>query len=304
MPAPRPSDHVLRLLDLPAAEQVPEALALLAEAPEALPEAWNSRFAEGSLFDAWTRTTIATAAHTALAEAAAPCLALDGFHAVEIGAGNGRLWRQVLRPDARGTLTVIDPVAEAIEQVAAVVPPGVQVVGIQAGVESARLPEAELVVCSMTLHHLAGLDAGHRADHGLRGPGKGEVLAAIRDAIRPRGGRALLLEADIDCEIDLAPGAPELRDRIFDSYVRRCARSIVEADLTRPVAPDLLARWEALLRHWFLGQLVVADLPLPQRDVYELTVDRWLALLERVGLDVRDHRFTDPWSLFHLYVLS
>jgi len=303
MPAELPSATVLRLLALPAHQQVDAAMQVLHEAPEPVPEVWNSRFAEGSLFDAWTRTTIAERAHEALAAAAQPALQ-PGFHAIEIGAGNGRLWRQVLPADATGTLSVVDPVAEAIDEVRAVVPPGVEVIGEVAGVESVELPAADLVVCSMTLHHLAGVDAAQRAAHGLAGPGKGEVLQAFRDAVRPREGVVLLLEADIDCELDLPPGDPRLRDHIFDSYVRRCARSIVEADLPRAVSPDLHARWEALLRHWFLGQLAVADAPLAARDVYELTVDRWLQVVAAAGLHVREHRFTDPWKLFHLYTLA
>jgi hypothetical protein len=299
----RPSSVVSELLALPDPQQVPRAMKVLRSTPEALPEAWNSRFADGSLFDAWTRTTIAQQAHEALAEAARPAL-VDGFSAVEVGAGNGRMWRQALSPLARGTLTVIDPVPEAIELVAASVPEGVDVRGVVGLVEEVDLPEADLIVCSMTLHHLAGVDAEQRAAHGLQGPGKVEVLERFRSALAPRDGLGLLLEADIDCELDLAPGDPALRDNVFDSYVRRCARSIVEADLPRPVAPDLHARWEALLRHWFLGQLAVADAPVAERDVYELTVDRWLAVLQRAGLTVRRHGFTDPWKLFCLYELG
>jgi len=297
--------RVGELLRLPPGQQVAAARAILDEAPEAIPERWNSRFAEGSLFEAWTRTTIARQAHAALADAAAPHLAGPGFHAVEIGAGNGALWAELLTPTSRGTLTVVDPVAEAVAQVAAVVPPGVELHPVVRPVQEVELPAADLVVCSMTLHHVAGRDAAERRRHGLAGPGKREVLEAIGGALAPRQGRGLLVEADIHCEVDRPPGDPQLREAIFDSYVRRCARSILEADLGgAPVSDDLRARWEALVRHWFLGQLEVAEVSVAERDVYELEVAGWLELVQRADLHVVGHRFVDDWRLFHLYELA
>jgi len=295
------SGRLGELLELPQAQQVDAARALLEQAPAPMPEAWNSRFGPGSLFDAWTRTTIARQAHRALAAVVLPTVRQPTFSVVEVGAGNGRLWASVLDDDDRGRLTVVDPVPEAIEQVRAVVPAGVEVVGIEGCVEDVDLPQADLIVCSMTLHHLAGRDAAERARHGLTGPGKAEVLTSMRRSLLP-GGRLVLLEADIHCEVDVPSGDPSLRDAIFDSYVRRCGRSIVEADLGAGGGDaDLRARWEALLRHWFLGQLAVADLPVAERDVYELEVSGWLQLLATAGFEVTSHRFTDRWKLFHLY---
>jgi len=296
------SQQLVQLLVRPPGEQVDAARAWLADVAEPMPEAWNSRFGPGSLFDAWTRTTIARRARQGLAEVVGPVVARPGFRVMEVGAGNGELWAEVLPADARGVLTVIDPVEEAVAAVRAVVPAGVEVVPVVDRVERVALPPSELMVCSMTLHHLAGRSAAEREAVGLSGPGKREVLQAMREALQPEG-RLVLLEADIHCEVDRAPGDPGLRDAIFDSYVRRCALSIIEADLSRPGVPtDLRARWEALLRHWFLGQLAVADLPIPERDVYELRVAGWLELLAEAGFEVVDHRFTDRWRLFHRYV--
>ena len=67
---------------------------------------------------------------------------------------------------------------------------------------------------------------------------------------------------------------------------------------------DLVARWRALLRHWFLGQLAAGQLPLDQRDVYELSVPRWLDLFQRAQLNVTDHRFVGATRLFHRYVFT
>lgn len=295
-------DRIRELLALPRDQQVAAAFALLETLPADPGEAWNSRFGPGSRFDAWNETTVAKAARAGLAAEVRPWLdRRPGWTAIEVGGGDGRLWRETLRPDDRGTLVVVDLLPEAADRVAEAVPAGVRVQRVVSPVQHAALPEADLVVCALTLHHVAGADAADRARHGLSGPGKLEVLRAFGDALRGRDGVGLLLEADIDCEIDLPPGDPALADHLFDSYVRRCARSIA-ADLARPgVDPDLARRWRDLLHYWFLGQIRQSLVPVADRDVYELTVDRWSSLLERAGLRVERHRFTDDLPLFHLY---
>lgn len=298
----RIEDEIRELLARPADQQVAAAFALLEALPGDPGEPWNSRFGPGSRFDAWNETSVARAARAALAAELRPWLdARPGWTAIEVGGGDGRLWRELLRPDDRGTLVVVDRLPEAVERVAAAVPAGVRVEGRVGPVEEVALPAADAVVCALTLHHVAGADAADRARHGLSGPGKREVLEAFGRSLAGRGGAGWLLEADIDCEIDLPTGDPALADHLFDSYVRRCARSICD-DLERPgVDPDLARRWRDLVHHWFLGQVRQARVPLADRDVYELTVDRWLALLTRSGLRVEAHRFTDDLPLFHLY---
>ena len=288
-----------QLLALPREQQLPAALALLARPTEPMPEAWNRRFGPDTLFAAWCRTSVCRAAHQAVRADLIGVLARPGFRVVDVGGGDGSLWRGLLRPEHRGEIVVVDPIVETHDQVRAAAPDGVRVHGIPARVEDATLPEADAIVCSLTLHHVAGRDAAERARHGLSGPGKREVLQAFARSLRPRGGVGILVEADVDCELDLPVGDPTLRDNLLDSYVRRCARSIVDDIHTGPA--ELVPRWRGLLQHWFLGQLAVADLPLAERDVYELTVPRWLDLLQSAGLTVEAHRFTDPLPLFHMY---
>ena len=273
--------------------------------PETSNEAWNAAFGEGSLFDAWTRTSLVQALHGANASLLEAHLAgRSGWRALEIGGGDGRLWSRVQA--GPGTLVVIDPAGEVRERVERSVPDGVEVVAVEAPVEEA-LDRDELwrdldaVVCSLTLHHVAGADAKERARHGLEGPGKAEVLRRVAAALRP-DGVFLLNEADIHCDIEIPPGEV-LAERLMDSYIRRCAGSVLtDIEARGDADEDLRARWASLVRHWCLGQIAYADVPLADRDVYELDVARWVALLERCGLEVAEHAFTDEWRLFHRYV--
>lgn len=294
---------IAAILDLPRGDQIPAIHALLAELPApVVQEAWNTAFGAGSLFEAWTRTTVASGVYEANVALLRPRLK-PGFVAVEVGAGNGELWRRLLRPDDRGTLVALDPSVEALDVLARTLPAGVTLDARPGRVEDRLpLPEADVVVCSLTLHHLAGRDAAERARHGLVGPGKREVLAAMRDAVAPRDGVVVLCEADIHCEVDLPSGSPILRERLVDSYVRRCARSLLD-DL-RDAPPELADRWRHIARTWCLEQLRMAEVPVAERDVYELDVGRWLEVLAAAGLSVRSYRPTDRYGLFWQYVAS
>ena len=292
------------LLGMPRGEQLDALLRLQARlAPPASIEAWNTSFGPGSLFDAWTRAPITRALYRANAALLADTLADQrDWRAIEVGGGDGRLWKDLLDDDAQGTLWVVDPHEEPHQQVRSVVPPGVSVRSLQCFVQDADLPEADLLVCSLTLHHVAGQDASQRQDVGLDGPGKLEVLRAFRDALAPRNGLLILNEADVHCDIDLAPGDPILADRLFDSYVRRCAASLLHAIAHEDATDELRARWWTILRRWCLDQLNAVGVSIDRRDVYELDVPRWMSLLDDAGFHVVDRGFTDRWSLFHRYV--
>ncbi len=297
-------DEVEALLALPRDRQLEQLSALIDGLPAASgPEEWNTTFGPRSLFDAWTSTTIARDLYQANAQVLRPHLdALSDWRIVDVGGGDGRLWRHTLRESDRGELIVVDPVPEAAARVAEAVPVGVTVRGIVASVQDADLPDADALVCSLTLHHVAGADAAERAAHGMSGTGKLEALRAFRDALAARAGLGILNEADMMCDLATPPGSPVTRDNVFDSYVRRCGPGVI-ADIRRSDVPEeLRQRWRAMLRHWFVEQVAVADLPLAERDVYELPVAQWLALFERAGLTVVSHRCTDAQDLFWQYV--
>lgn len=270
-------------------------------------EAWNQAFSDGSLFDAWTRTSVVRGLYAANRRILQPHLAdLADWTAVEIGVGDARLWTEGRY--GSGTLIGVDPSVEVHRVAADRLPAGVAYTPRADPVEhtlddAALWADLDVVVCSLTLHHLAGADEAQRGAHGLSGPGKVEVLTRIRRALRP-DGLLLVNEADVYCDLGLASGDLLLEDQLMDSYVRRCAGSVLTDVETRTDADgDLRARWRAIVRHWCLEQLRYAHVPAAQRDVYELDVARWLDLFDRAGLRVEHRGFTDAARLFHQYVL-
>ncbi len=295
------------LLALPRSEQPAAVEALCCALPAAEEEPWNTAFGPTSLYHAFTRCSVAQTLHAANRAVLRPRLdARPGFRVIEVGGGNGALWDGLLRTDDHGEIVVVDPHPDGADGVRRVAPPGVRVRHIQAPVEDADLPDADGVVCSLVLHHIAGADRAQRAGVGLAGNGKLEALQHLRAAIAARSGWMVLNEADIYCDLGLAPGDALLIDRLLDSYVRRCAVAIVEDLRTRTDADAALkARWVQILRDWSLAQVHLAgNASYAARDVYELDVVSWLALLDRAGLAVESRRFTDRWMLFHQYVLT
>jgi len=287
--------------------QIDACRELLAGLPQPeVREAWNTAFGPGSLFEAWTSTTLATGVYAANVALLRELMdARPDWRVIEVGAGNGALWRRLLKPEDQGEIVAIDPVPGALDELARHVPEDVRVDKRVARVEAlGALPPADAVVCSLTLHHVAGRDAAERAAHGLTGPGKVEVLRAFGDAARARQGRVILCEADIHCEVDLPSGSHILRERLFDSYVRRSARAILDDLDQRQADADLQARWRHILRHWSLEQVAMAERPVAERDVYELDVGRWLEVLDRAGLQVSSYRPTDAFGLFWQYVAA
>lgn len=289
------------LLRLPRAAQ-PAAAADLAGRIDlgVADEDWNSRFGEESLFATWTGSELLRRLYEGNAAALRGHLR-PGWRVVEVGGGDGRLWDQLGDLPEGGELVLIDPAPSTHDEVQRRLPEGIgmtPVVGLVQDVLE-RIPECDAIICSLTLHHVAGRSSTERAAHGLTGPGKQEVLEALRDAIRPRDGLLILNEADVHCEVDLPSGGPVLADRLFDSYVRRTAKALV-AEI-RGQRGDA-RRLGAIVQRWCLAQVALADVPVVERDVYELDISRWLELLAQSGLVVEDRGFSDSAMLFHRYV--
>jgi hypothetical protein len=275
------------LLQLPRGQQFDAVNALREQLGAGEPEEWNTTFGPGSLFEAWTASVVAQGAYAANR----PLLPTRG-RVVEVGGGDGRLWTEV---GFEGELTLFDPVEGAHEQVRRAVPAlvsRVEPVGLD-------IPSCDLLVCSMTLHHVAGRTAAERARWGMQGPGKVEILRAMGRA----ADRIVLNEASIHCELDLAPGDPVLRDNMMDSYIRRCGHALLDQIEANPDSP-FVARWRHIIHRWCLDQVAMAEVSRAERDVYELDVPRWLECFEQAGLRVLSRKCTDDYGLFWQYVLT
>lgn len=291
-----------RHLQLTALNALRETLPALA-----LDEAWNTRFGEGSLFDAWTRSSVVQGLYAAnRARISAHLGGRAPVRIIEAGGGDGRLWMNLLPTHTQGEVVVIDPMAEPATLVGTHLPSGVQVTPRVQHVQDVEdWGHADLVVMSLTLHHVAGRDREERERHGLTGPGKLDVLQRACAALRQRHGMLLLNEADIFCELALSSGDPYLRDRLADSYIRRCMLSLLDdIDQRADADDDLRARWWAIARLWCLDQLDAADVDAKDRDVYELDVLEWESLLHRAGFSVAHRACTDAYGLFYQYVCT
>ena len=296
-----------QFLTLPRAHQF-EALQRLREVAgeTSVGEEWNSVFGAQSVYEAWTQLPLMQHVYSANRAILRPFLEQrTPWHLVEIGGGNGALWQDFFHVRERGVLTLIDPNPEVHATVATMLPPGIELHSHIARVEDVDLPEADGIVCSLMLHHIAGLDHDQRSHFQMDGPGKKEILQRYVQAVRTRRGLCLLNEADVYNEIDLGPGDAVLIEHFIDVYVRRAAMAVATA-LEQSAIDDMLLkqRWEIILRHWCLDQVRLAMVSREERDVYELDVAQWLHLLGQAGARVLSHIYTDEWYLFHQYVFT
>jgi hypothetical protein len=294
-----------RIVVLPRAQQYAALKEFLARRDAGPAEEWNAAFGDTSLYEAFTHLPDAQLVYRANHAVVRSALeARPEWHIVEVGGGNGVLWRDFFRGDERGQFTLVDPAPETHGIVAALLPAGVVFHSVIARIEEAVLPDADVVNCSLILHHIAGLDANERLRHGLSGPGKRETLDRIVAALRPCGGIGILTEADTYHDLALAPGDPLLVERFMDSYFRRGALMVAEALAHAEVDATLRQRWKTLLRHWFLDQLDKAFVPVAERDVYELDAPRWREVLQDAGAELRSSKCVDEWRIMVQYVFT
>jgi len=298
-------EQLQHLLILPRAQQF-VALKRLREIKEQeYMEEWNSAFGVKSVYDAWTQLPFMQQLYAANRMILRSLLDQRSYwHLIEIGGGNGALWKDFFYEQEQGMLTLIDPVPEVHTAVAGVLPPNVKLNSYVARIEDVDLPEADGLASSLMLHHIAGQDARQRSRFGMDGIGKFEILQRFVQAIQARRGLCLLNEADIYNEIDFEPGDPVLIEHFIDIYVRRAAMGVAVALEQLNVALSLKQRWEIILLHWCLDQVDLALATREQRDVYELDVPHWLSLLQRADAHVLEHCYTDEWYLFHQYIFT
>lgn len=295
------------LLTLPPDKQFESAAKLRATFNvSASEEEWNTQFNADSLFAAWTRCTLMHKLYTSNALILRNWLrSRHKWRVIEIGGGDGRLWSYVLNLEDEGELVVVDPAPEVHEQVRQQLPPGVSLIPIQAPVETVEFGEADAVVCSLILHHVAGVDADERRHYGLEGSGKLEVLQEIAKALKPRQGLGIFNEANFYSDLGLPPGHPVLIDNLIDAYVRRVGFSLLlDAEAIRGDTDGIAERWYSIISQWCLGQLDKGYAPVAERYDYFLDIPQWLALIERAGLITTEWKSSDNFGIFYRYLLK
>lgn len=151
--------HALgEIVALPREKQL-EALRRLHSEHSGTAEKWNTAFDGDSLYAAWTTIPLLQDLYRHNRTIIRPILdERASWHIIEIGGGNGALWRDFLHPDECGQFTLVDPDLGAHRAVASALPVGVAFDSIVAPVEEAQLPAADLVVCSLALHHIGKYD--------------------------------------------------------------------------------------------------------------------------------------------------
>ena len=269
-------------------------------------EEWNTSFDIDSLYEAMTRLSIVRNIYREtrlrirdhLGKLETP------WHVVELGAGNGAVWRDFMTEGLPGRLTVVDPVESVHSTVSAILPDCVEYQAITDKVEDCLpLPECDVVLISLMLHHVAGRSAADKQRVGLHGPGKLEILKAVRESVASTNGIVVVNEGDVYADIDLAPGDCSLVNNFIDGYVRRFALSILDDIEERKPDEVLRNRWLTLMKKWSFEQVDQGRKPWGERDVYELDVARWMKLFNDSGFRVEQHGYLDEYLLFHQYVL-
>ena len=299
-------DALNDILALPRAKRREALKQLRKHLPSDPSEEWNTTFGANSLYEAWSTVGPMQGIYEHNRDVIRKYLeGRDAWHVVEVGGGNGALWRGFFGESAQGTFTLVDPVADAHEAVASALPEGVVFQAVVAPVETVNISEADVLVCSLMLHHVAGLDVEQRYGYGLIGPGKHELLQGFLRCVRSRDGICILNESDIYTELDLPPEDPILMDRLIDSYISRAGMAVAAALAQPGLDSSLKHRLEAILLRWCIDQVELAGTcPRAERDVYELDTPCWKRVLERAEARILSHRFTDDWNLFHQWVLA
>ena len=96
--------HALsEVVTLPREEQLEALRRLHSSYPAHSAEAWNTAFNGESLYAAWTTIPLLQDLYRHNRTVIRPLLdQCEKWHIVEIGGGNGALWRDFLHPDERG----------------------------------------------------------------------------------------------------------------------------------------------------------------------------------------------------------
>ena len=170
-------------------------------------EEWNTAFGAASLYEAFTQLPDAQNICQANRSSGARCP--GDARRLAYRRGRWRQWRvmaRLLRKRSARPLHACRPTCRRrIRSSAGVLPARVAFHSVVAPIQEAELPDADVVTCSLVVHHIAGLDANERRQYGLSGTGKRETLRTPVVALRARQGIGILTEADTCHDLALPP---------------------------------------------------------------------------------------------------
>ena len=213
-------DELNDLALLPRAQQYSALRQLRKNFTESHDEQWNTAFGPTSLYEAWTQLPLMQGLYQRNRAVIQETLqGRSDWHIVEIGGGNGALWQGLLNTQRAGTLTLIDPHAEAHDAVAARLPGNVTFRPIVASAEHVEIPDADVIVCSLTLHHVAGLDSAQRRSFGLEGTERQKYCGAVSRQSRGVTVRACLMRPTATTS---STSLPAIRCSLITSSTSMC----------------------------------------------------------------------------------
>jgi len=270
-------------------------------------EEWNTQFNQDSLYEAWSQILPMRNLYEVNRNIINKKLEeISDFTIVEIGGGNGALWRNLLNKNSKGNFILIDPVEDSHNSVAQNIPDSVNFTSIKSRIQDLEnIPSADIIVCSLVLHHIPGADKAENLKYGIESQGKADIISRLLEGIRKKDGILILNESDVYTDIKMPAKSHFLFHRLIDSYVRRCAKSISFMMEFEEISDDLYKKLEHIIIKWCINQVEIAcNASLTERDVYELDMIHWLELFENVGANVISHKISDEWHLFHQYILK
>jgi len=298
------------IMQLPHIVQPEKFVELAQKYTQEAPKIEESEFKLGlvSFFDAFTQTSFLQNVYQKNSETIRQKIStIENWRIVEIGGGNGALYQKLLTESDVGEIVLIDPVPQVHERVRQILPPGVILTSIIEHAENATIPDCDVLVMSLVLHHIPGIDVSKRTQYGFEATkGKLEVLQMCYASLVARNGICIVNENDLDTELDLEPNSMVLRNNFFDASIRRLAMGMCDEILSRAdqVSLALIRQWKLLLGEWGVKFMRNADREVTHRHVYGLSVARWLQLFNRSGFFVESYRFTDNYCYLVQFVLK
>jgi len=300
------SEKINYIISLPQGHQRDAVRKLRATFPQTIGEEWNTEFGKDSLYEAWSQILPMRNIYGLNKKVIREYLSkLDNFTIVEIGGGNGALWRNFFTDTQKGNFILVDSNQNAHDVVKETLPKNINFESVVKKIQDTEIPEADIIVCSLALHHVPGISETENKKYDINSLGKLDILNKFLNSVRAKNGIIILNESDVYTDIKLKPRAPFLFQRLVDSYIRRACKAIIYTMETEDISEDLFNKLEQVIIKWSLEQIERAgNASLQERDVYELDSIHWLELFEMAKAEVVSHKNSDEWNLFHQYVLK